>query len=60
MIPTKQVDAISDSEKLVVTASDPKSDPSRDPKAATQTTNGNFAQKLLINRFIPKIIPVVI
>ena len=43
-----------------MTGSDPKSDPSSDPKVATHTTNGKFAQKLLINRFVPKIIPVVI
>ena len=56
----KQVDATSDSEKLVVTGSDPKSDLSNDPKAATHITNINFAPKLLISRFVPKIIPVVV
>ena len=35
----KQVGAISDSEILVVTGSDPKSDPSNDPEVATHTTN---------------------
>ena len=52
----KQVDAISDSKKVVVT----RSDPSSDPRVATYTTNRNFTQKLLISRFVPKIIPVVI
>ena len=56
----KQVDAINDSKKLVVTGSDPKSNPSSNPKADTHITDGNFARKLLINRFVPKIIPVVI
>ena len=56
----KQVYAISDSEKLVGAGSDPKSDPSSDPKVDTHTTNGNLTQKLLIIRFFPKIIPVVI
>ena len=41
----KQVDTISDSEKLVVTRNDPKSDPSSDPKVATNTTNRKFTQK---------------
>ena len=45
---------------MVVTGSDPKINPSGDPKVATHTTNEKFAQKLLINRFVPKIIPVVI
>ena len=40
--------------------SDPKSDPSSDPKVATHTTNGRFTQKLLISRFVPNIIPVII
>ena len=39
---------------------DPKSDPRSDPKVATYTNNGNSTQKLLISRFVPKIIPVVI
>ena len=56
----KQVDATSDSEKLVVTGSDPKSDPRSDPKADTHTTHVNLVQKLLISRFVPNIIPVVI
>ena len=55
----KQVDSISDSGKLVLTGSDQKSDPGSDLKADTHTTNGIFTQKLLISRFIPKIIPVV-
>ena len=45
---------------MVDAGSDPKSDPSSDPKVATHTTNRKFAQKLLISRFVPKIIPVVI
>ena len=56
----KQVDALSDSEKLVDARSDPKIDPSMDPKVATHITNRNFTQKLLISRFVPKIILVVI
>ena len=40
----KQVGAISDSEKLVVTGSDPKSDQGRNPKVATHTTNRKFTQ----------------
>ena len=31
-------------------------DPNSDPKVATYTTNGNYPQKLFINRLIPKII----
>ena len=45
---------------MVVTGSNPKNDPSSDPKAATNTNNRKFTQKLLISRFVPKIIPVVI
>ena len=56
----KQVDAISDSKRMVVTGSNPKSDPISNPKVAPHTTNGNFAQKLLISRFVSNIIPVVI
>ena len=56
----KQVDAIIDSEKLVDAGSNPKSDPSSNPKVATYTSNKKFTQKLLISRFVPKIIPVAI
>ena len=56
----KQVDAISDYGKLVDDGSDPKSDPSRNPKISTHITNGNFTQKLLISWFFPKIIQIVI
>ena len=52
----EQVDAISNSEELVDAVINPKSDPISDPKVATYTTNGNFPQKLLKNRFVPKII----
>ena len=52
----EQVYAISDYEEMVDAASDPKSDTSRNPKVATHTTNGNLAQKLLKNWFVPKII----
>ena len=45
----KTVDAISDSEKIVVTRSDPKSDPISDPKVANHTSNGNSVQKLFIS-----------
>ena len=55
---------MSDSKKMVVTGSDPKSDlssnPSSNPKIATHTTNINFTQKLLVCPFAPKIITVVI
>ena len=47
---------ISDSKELADPVSDSKSDPSRDPKVATHTTNGYFAKKILKNRFVPKII----
>ena len=56
----KQVDTISDYEKLVDARNDTKSDRSSNPKVATHTTNGKFTQNLLISRFVPKIIPVVI
>ena len=60
----KQFGAISDSEKLVDTGSnpksDPKSDPNSDPQLSTYTTNANFTQNLLISRFVLKIIPVAI
>ena len=36
---------------------DAKSDPNSDPKEATYTTNGNYPHKLILSRFIPKIIP---
>ena len=52
----EQVDSIRDSEELVDAVSDPKSNPSINKKVATHTANRNFAQKLLKNRFIPKII----
>ena len=52
----KQVDAISDSKKLV----DAGSDPSSDLKVVTCTTNIKLTQKILISWFFPKIIPVVI
>ena len=52
----KQVDATIDSETLVVTGSDPSSN----PKSYTHPTNVNFAQQLLINQFVLTIIPVVI
>ena len=56
----KQIDATSDCKTFLVTGSDPKSDPRSDPNEATHITNGNFAQKLLISRFVPKFIPVII
>ena len=56
----KQVDVIRDSKKLVDAGSDPKSNPSRNPKVDNYTTNGKFTQKSLISRFVPKIIPVAI
>ena len=56
----KQVDALSDPEKLFDARSDPKSDTSRDPKVDTHTTNRKFIKKLLISQFVPKIIPDVI
>ena len=52
----EQVNAIRNSEELVDAVSDPKSNPSSDPKVATYTTNGNFPQKLMKNWFVPKII----
>ena len=45
----KQVDAISDSDKVADAGSDPKSDTSSDPKLANYTTNKKFRQKLLIS-----------
>ena len=39
-----------------MTGSDPKSDPSNNPKVATHITNGKYTQKLLINPTIPVII----
>ena len=47
---------MSDSKELVDAVSNPKSDPSSDPNAATYTTNGKFLQKLLKNPFVPEII----
>ena len=55
----KQVDAISGSDKLVDARSNPKSDPSSNPKVATYTINENIHKKL-ISQFIPKIILVAI
>ena len=52
--------SINDSEELVHAVSDPKSDPSINPKVATYTTNDKFTQKLLIGRFVAKIIPAAI
>ena len=40
----KQVDALSYSKKMVVAGSDPKSNPSSNPKVDTHTTNGKFTQ----------------
>ena len=45
---------------MVDDGSDSKSDPSRNPKVVTHTTNGKFRQKLLISLVFPKMIPVVI
>ena len=57
----EQVDAISDSEKLVVDGSDPKSDPSEATHTNnilldTDTTNGISTQKLLINPTIEVVV----
>ena len=46
--------------RLIVTGSDPKSDPSSNQKVATHTTNRNFTQKLLISRFVQNIITGII
>ena len=53
----EQVDAISDSEKLILDESDPKSDPSvvthtTNGISATDTTNRISTQKLLINPIV--------
>ena len=56
----ERVDAIIYSKQLVVTRSNPKSDSSSDQKVATHTTNRKIRPKILISRFVPKIIPVVI
>ena len=56
----ERVDAIRNSEELLDAVSDPKSNPSRNPKVATHTTNGKCSQKLSKNRFVPKIIQGVI
>ena len=57
----KQVDAISDSDKLVVDGSDPKSDPrvaihTTNGFSATHTTNRILTQKLLINLTIQVVV----
>ena len=52
----KQVDIINDSEELVDAGSDPKSDPSSDPKVATYTTNRKSPQNLLRSQLCPEII----
>ena len=57
----EQVDAISDSEKLVVDGSDPKSDPSvathtTNGISATDTTNRIWTQKLFINPTIQAVV----
>ena len=55
----KQVDAISDSDKLVDAGSDSKSNPSSNPKVATHITSRNSKQKILINPTIPvAIVPI--
>ena len=56
----KQVDAISDSKKLVADGSDPRSDPSVATHTTnriidTDTTNGISTQKLFINPTIPAV-----
>ena len=60
MIPTNRLMQQVIPNKLVVTGSDPKSNPSSDPKSDTHATNRDFAQKLLISRFVPKVVSVVI
>ena len=57
----KQVDAISDSKKLVVGGSDPKSDPSvathnTNGISITDTNNGMSTQKLFINPTIQAVV----
>ena len=57
----EQVDVISDSEKLVVDGSDPKSDPSvathtTNGFSATHATNGISTQKILINPTIQAVV----
>ena len=61
----EQVDAISDSEKLVVDGSDPKSDPSVAAHTTngipdTDTTNGISTQKLFINPTIQAVVRPII
>ena len=56
----KQVDIINDSKELVDAISDPKRDPSSNPKVGTYTTNGKCTHKLLISWFVSKIIPATI
>ena len=51
------VDAISNSKEVVDAVSNPKSDPSSNPKIANYTTNRNFPQKLFNSRFVPNITP---
>ena len=58
---TKQVDAISDSKRLVVDGSDPKINPSvathtTNGISATHITNGILTQKLLINPTIQVVV----
>ena len=52
----EQVYVISNSEELVDAVSDPKRNPSSNPKVSTYTTNGKSTQKLPKKRFVPKII----
>ena len=52
----KHVDAISDSEKLVLTRSNPQINPSSDVKVANHTNNRHFTQKSLINPTIRVVI----
>ena len=54
------VHAVSNSEELFDYGSNPKRDPSSDPKRATYTTNRNSPHRLLANSKIPAIIQGVI
>ena len=56
----EMVEPVSKSEELFDAVSDPKGDPSSDPKVATYTNNVNYPHKLLANSEIPAIIQVVI
>ena len=61
----EMVDAVSNSKELVDSRSNPNSDPNvvshtSDGNYATDTTNRNYAHKLLANREIPAIIQCVI